>query len=168
MSKYTKQQSNKVVDELDEDTMEMAAPMAMTVAVPRSTGLIQTGVADYRVKTVLNVRIVSPKDLPEGAFFVAKVVSFGDSPVTTYKSRLIKFATQDGVEFFFPCTAVIARSLGMKDGKADLVGAARDRVEKTWLNRWLLIRSAGRKASTDDKAGIALFDVAEVEAPAVA
>ena len=166
MSKY--KQSNKVVDELDEDTMEMDAPMAMTVAVPRSTGLIQTGVADYRVKTVLNVRIVSPKDLPEGAFFVAKVVSFGDSPVTTYKSRLIKFATQDGVEFFFPCTAVIARSLGMKDGKADLVGAARDRVEKTWLNRWLLIRSAGRKASTDDKAGIALFDVAEVEAPAVA
>jgi len=58
--------------------------------------------------------------------------------------------------------------LGMKDGKADLVGAARDRVEKTWLNRWLLIRSAGRKASTDDKAGIALFDVAEVEAPAAA
>lgn len=167
MSKYTKQ-SNKVVDFVDEDTMEMDAPTAMTVAVPttRSTGLIQTGVADYRVKTVLNVRIVSPKDLPEGAFFVAKVVSFGDSPVTTYKSRLIKFATQDGVEFFFPCTAVIARSLGMKDGKADLVGAARDRVEKTWLNRWLLIRSAGRKASTDDKAGIALFDVAEVEAPA--
>jgi len=166
MSKY--KQSNKVVDELDEDTMEMDAPMAMTVAVPRSTGLIQTGVADYKVKTVLNVRIVSPKDLPEGAFFVARVVSFGDSPVTTYKSRLIKFATNDGVEFFFPCTAVIARSLGMKDGKADLVGAARDRVEKTWLNRWLLIRSAGRKASTDDKAGIALFDVAEVEAPAAA
>ena len=92
-------------------------------------------------------------------------MSFSDSPVTTYKSRLIKFSTTDKVEFFFPCTAVIARSLGMKDGKSDLVGAARDRVEKTWLNRWLLIRSAGRKASTDDKAGIALFDVAEVEAP---
>ena len=163
MSKNNKQ-SKAVEVEVEQPAEAVAMPVAAPAPV-RNSGLIQTGVAQYKVKTVLNVRIVSPKDLPEGAFFVAQVMSFSDSPVTTYKSRLIKFSTTDKVEFFFPCTAVIARSLGMKDGKSDLVGAARDRVEKTWLNRWLLIRSAGRKASTDDKAGIALFDVAEVEAP---
>lgn len=165
MSKNTKSKSVETTEQQSE-TVTTSTALTVTTPAPSANALIQTGQAEYKVKQVLNIRIVSPKDLPEGAFFVGEVLGFSDSPVSTYKSRLIKFKSATGAEFFFPCTAVIARSMGLKDGKADLTGPARDRAEKAWVGRWLLIRSAGRKASTDDKAGVALFDVAEVEAPA--
>ena len=151
MSKNNKQ-SKAVEVEVEQPAEAVAMPVAAPAPV-RNSGLIQTGVAQYKVKTVLNVRIVSPKDLPEGAFFVAQVMSFSDSPVTTYKSRLIKFSTTDqGGDLLLP-----------QNGRK--IVAAENAYLAECVGQTIITADGTTLLGADDKAGIALFDVAEVEAP---
>lgn len=113
---------------------------------------------------VLSVAIVSPKAMPIGASFTARVKGFRNSTVSTYKSRLIDFETvgENPVPFTFPCTAVIARSMGLTEGKTKLSDKERDAREAKWVGRVLYVRHTGEKQNPDGKKSTQLFDVAEV------
>ena len=142
-------------------------PVSVPAVVPsRSYTLFRKdtppAAASGKVK-VLSTQIVSPKDMTPGDWFQAKITGFSESPVSTYKNRLIEFVTPDGSEFKFPMMAVIARCLGLVNGKKVMEGKEAEAIEKQWIGRTLLIQYTGEKQGQDaSKKPTKLFNVAEI------
>jgi len=113
---------------------------------------------------LLSIQILSPKKLPVGAHFTGKITGFCDSPVSTYKSRLINFEADNGMPFRFPCMAVIARCLNLTDGKKELTVAERTKRENEWLGKKLFVQYTGESTKAEEgKSKTKLYNVAVVE-----
>lgn len=166
----SKPNKSKPVTETPAASGTPAAPLetstALTAPVKRNYTLFNRADAaptQSKLK-VLSTTIVSPKDMEPGDWFEAKITGFSDSPVTTYKNRLIEFSDAQGRAFKFPCMAVIARCLGFIDGKEKISNKELKSRESAWIGRTLFVQFTGEKQGADHtKKPTKTFNVAEVE-----
>jgi len=66
---------------------------------------------EKKIKKLTLPPIVKPAEIMGGICIAGEIIDVVDSPVSTYKSKLLKFKHHSGNEFMFPATAVVKRAL---------------------------------------------------------
>jgi hypothetical protein len=100
--------------------------------------------------------LISPKEMPVGACFVARIMGVQNSMVETIKSRVLELEARNGSKFLFPMPAVLGAALGEAVRKRDRVGNGAEE----YIGHEVFVKYVGDKPPKDkDGRPTRIFDV---------
>lgn len=137
-------------------------PSAAMLALFAPTGDVQAKLAQGKIKRLTLPPIIKPSAVGPGCGFMGTIQDVIDSPVSTYKSRILKMKHPTGGEFCWPANAVTAGALAQMAGidRADF-DLENPKHVKLVIGRTIIVEGLGPSTTQMGKS-VNLFNIAEV------
>jgi hypothetical protein len=158
------EQAQALLDKREKDKQEgmilVSREGALPGAIPSARTLASlfepaSPIDRTKLKKLTLPPIVKPSQVGPGVTISGKITGIAPSPVSTYKSELLKLEHSTGREFCFPLTAVVAKALASHLGAKSADGVDFKRV----IGETVVISGLGAAGHSDGKRTVNLFEV---------